>query len=192
MHRAWFSLWLISAGYEAFCMPLSVMGAFHYTLSCTARLSCVMHTFPCKEGEIVPHRTWWSNVRFLNAVEAIPLSISIREKVATCRVWTHPWISRAPGFFFHPHQPADWFWCFFLASFVCSLSGLGSSNFIFFQFCKVAQVVIIISITSGCPWRSDTIRQCLPFFFSFTPNPSLLVGARDGRTQSVRACEPGA
>ncbi len=26
--------------------------------------------------------------------------------------------------------------------------------------------------TSGCPWRSDKIRLCLPFFFSFTPNPS--------------------
>jgi hypothetical protein len=25
---------------------------------------------------------------------------------------------------------------------------------------------------SGCPRRSDTIRPCLPFFFSFTPNPS--------------------
>jgi hypothetical protein len=25
-----------------------------------------------------------------------------------------------------------------------------------------------ISSTSGCPWRSDTIRPCLPFFFSFT------------------------
>ncbi len=29
-----------------------------------------------------------------------------------------------------------------------------------------------IYYTSGCPWRSDTIRPCLPFFFSFTPNPS--------------------
>ncbi len=27
---------------------------------------------------------------------------------------------------------------------------------------------MIETITSGCPWRSDTIRPCLPFFFSFT------------------------
>jgi hypothetical protein len=28
-------------------------------------------------------------------------------------------------------------------------------------------IVAFIYKTSGCPWRSDTIRPCLPFFFFF-------------------------
>jgi hypothetical protein len=27
------------------------------------------------------------------------------------------------------------------------------------------KVLVVLLLTSGCPWRSDTIRPCLPFFF---------------------------